>query len=184
MSALGKLKSAVVLESYPINSIQACYKALDSIPAFDITAYGPAKPDEFDVTTKRISVNGRKLQRASSNFNQGKWLTRIAAFSASQTQNKIQVVELGTCVGISAMYMLAGMSSYNGGHLTSFEGSSELAKLSSMHIDKFIEENKLDNISYEIVVGSLDDTLPAWLEKLDEKIDVAFIDGNHQEEST
>lgn len=184
MTTLNKLEAAIDLDKSPIMAVRRCYQELRSIEPFEITAFGPARPDEKNVSAKRVMTEGKRLQHASSNFNQGKWLTRLAALASSQSEGQIQILELGTCAGISAMYLLAGMAARNGGHLTTFEGSSELAALSSGHIDRFLQENNLDNVSYNIVVGSLDETLPAWIQSLKEPINLAFIDGNHQENAT
>lgn len=184
MTTLEELEAAIDLNKSPVLDVRRCYKDLRKIKPFEITAFGPARPDETNVTAKRVMTDGKRLQHASSNFNQGKWLTRLASLTANQTDGKIQVLELGTCAGISAMYLLAGMAAGDGGHLTSFEGSSELAELSSKFIDQFIADNQLSNVSYSIIVGSLDETLPDWIQSLQSPINLAFIDGNHQEQAT
>ena len=184
MSKSDELISVIDLAEVPMQAIRGCYDNLPKISSFEITAYGPANPDEKNVAERRVITDGKRLKHASSNFNQGKWLTRLAAYSASRNNGEIQVVELGTCAGISAMYLLAGMSAKIGGHLTTFEGSGELAQLASDNIDQFIQNNQLGNVSYEVVVGPLDSTLNEWVGALDKKLDLAFIDGNHQEDST
>lgn len=184
MTILNELEAAIDLDYSPILSVRDYYRSLRKLKSFEITSFGPTAPDEKNVATTRVMTNGKKLQHASSNFNQGKWLTRLASLAVNQTNGSIQVVELGTCAGISAMYLLAGMAAGKGGHLTTFEGSNELADLSTKSIDQFILENQLNNVSYSIIVGSLDETLPDWIESIQAPVNLAFIDGNHQEDST
>jgi len=165
-------------------SITSVYRNLKRISPFEIDAYGPPKPDAVNVSKRRVTTTGAGLQHASTNAKQGIWLSRLSAYCAANHQTPIHVVELGTCAGISAMYLLAGMSNGCGGHLTTFEGSAELAALARKHIDGFIERFNLSNVTYEVVVGPIDETFHKWLALHKQPLTLAFVDGNHQEANT
>ena len=129
--------------------------------------------------------SSRTLIRASTRLSQGRWLAQLAATMGERAGGEpIQVVELGTCVGISGMYLLAGMSQGGGGHLTTFEGYQTLADLASFHFEGMIREHGLDNVSFEIKVGRFEQTVPEFFATEHGQLHLVFVDGNHHEEST
>lgn len=87
------------------------------------------------------------------------------------------VVELGTCVGISAAYQAAAQSLNGHGRLYTHEGSPSLASLSQDNL------RSLDLNNATVVPGRFFDTLNATINSL-ERIDYAFIDGHHDELAT
>lgn len=85
------------------------------------------------------------------------------------------VIELGTSLGLTTLYMSKANPQAK---LITFEGCPQTAGKAREHFQK---ENA-DNI--EIVLGNIDETLPARLEKLDQPIDFAYFDANHRYEPT
>lgn len=83
-----------------------------------------------------------------------------------------EMVELGTCLGISSAYMASVGTK---AHLTTFEGAPEVAALAK----KGWETLGLRNI--DCIVGNIDDTLPTFSPA--RPIDMAFIDANHTGEA-
>jgi predicted O-methyltransferase YrrM len=83
------------------------------------------------------------------------------------------VVELGTSLGISSLYLAVA----KGVELTTFEGSPALAARAR----KNFEQLGYSNI--KLIEGNIDKTLPHYL-GLSSKIDVAFMDANHRYEPT
>jgi predicted O-methyltransferase YrrM len=83
-------------------------------------------------------------------------------------------IELGTSLGVSASYLA---SAYPKGKLTTMEGCPQTAAVAQQNFQKL----GLNNV--DLVLGNFNDTLAPTLEKL-QKVDFAFIDGNHQEEPT
>ena len=81
------------------------------------------------------------------------------------------------------MYLMAGISKTGGGHIITFEGSPELADLAKFNITNFLNSNSIKNITFEIIVGSIDENLYEVLENLD-SLALSFIDGNHLEQAT
>ena len=84
----------------------------------------------------------------------------------------MNIVELGTSLGISSSYMaLANRDA----RIITGEGSKAVAKyakrnFAALHLDQV-----------QVIEGNFDDTLPAMLAQLPQ-VDLAFIDGNHREE--
>jgi predicted O-methyltransferase YrrM len=85
------------------------------------------------------------------------------------------LLELGTSLGVSSMYQLSAASD---SFYIGMEGCATTAAIAERNLEKFGDET-----SYSLVIGNFDVMLPGVLEKLD-KIDYAFIDGNHTYEST
>lgn len=84
------------------------------------------------------------------------------------------IVELGTGTGVSTLYMAAACKQ---GKLISLEGNTPLAQ---------VAQNQLDALGYKhatVVSGPFDETLQTALQSLG-KVDLAFLDGNHQKEPT
>lgn len=82
----------------------------------------------------------------------------------------VTIVELGTSLGISALYLSAGNSSAN---VFTLEGCPETARIAQENFNKFPDYN------IELVVGPFEQSLPLLLERINE-IDVLFVDGHHQ----
>ena len=88
--------------------------------------------------------------------------------------NPEKMLELGTCLGIGSAYMAMARQ---GGELTTLEGCPNLSKLAEENFKKL----HLQNI--KIVQGNFDETLDGGGATF-EKVDFAFVDGNHQKEPT
>ncbi len=95
-------------------------------------------------------------------------------FRMTQHLKPATMIELGTSLGISAMYQAAGN---NNGQLYTLEGCTETADAASENF----RMHDFKNIS--CVKGNFNDTLPTLLEKI-KTFDYAYIDGNHTLEAT
>ena len=84
------------------------------------------------------------------------------------------ILELGTSLGITTSYLARGNPSAK---IISMEGATEAAEIARENFKAF----ELSNI--EIAEGNFDDTLSSVLYHLS-SVDLAFIDGNHQQEPT
>jgi len=87
------------------------------------------------------------------------------------------VLELGTSVGMSALYMASAAAENESGTVVTLEGADALAEIAS----ESFERADLSNV--EIVRGAFRDTLSAVLENR-AAFDFAFIDGHHDEIAT
>lgn len=84
------------------------------------------------------------------------------------------ILELGTSVGISALYQVAGNASAK---VITLEGCPETAALARRNFARFPQYN------IQITTGPFDESLPEVLKQID-KIDYLFIDGHHRLEPT
>lgn len=114
-----------------------------------------------------------ELAAASSDFVWGQFLYYVTRAAIPRA-----VIELGSCVGISAGYIAAALHLNGKGHLWTLEGSPESARLAGETL------HGLDHAQRStVVVGRFDDTLRRCL-KSNGPFDLAFIDGHHDGEAT
>jgi len=83
------------------------------------------------------------------------------------------IVELGTSLGISTLYL----AHTPGTTVTTFEGSPQIADTARITFDFAGAKN------IKLIEGNIDTTLPAWLQST-RTIDLVFIDANHRYEPT
>lgn len=86
----------------------------------------------------------------------------------------VHVLELGTSLGITTMY-LAGSS--NNIKCTTLEGCPSVSKIAGENFEKL----NLKNI--ELITGKIEETLPEYLEK-NPVLDFIYMDANHRYEAT
>ncbi len=83
------------------------------------------------------------------------------------------IIELGTSLGINTLYL----SDNKDVRVTTFEGSPAIAEIAALTFEFASRKN------IELVVGDIDHTLPDFLQKVS-RVDLAFIDANHQYDPT
>jgi len=84
------------------------------------------------------------------------------------------IIELGTCLGVTTIYLQKAAPEAK---VYTLEGSPETAAVAK---DTF---NKAGLNNIELITGNFDDTLPGVINSLD-KVDLVFVDGNHQKAAT
>lgn len=164
--------------------ISNIYSGIGKLPTVLTTSYGPQDTTEKHLKSNIIPITGKRLKTSSTNPKQGKWLTSLVESVNEHSNTPKCVVELGTCIGISSMYLLTGMAKNSGGHLITFEGCPELARIAKSNISGLANILDGTNVTFEIILGPFEKTLIDTLENLNHPIDLAFIDGNHRENPT
>ncbi len=86
-------------------------------------------------------------------------------------------LEMGTGVGVSALYLAAALDLNGAGTLVTMEGSEVRAAVARRNLERL----GLDDL-VAVRVGTFARTLPAVLD--DTRVDVAFVDGHHKEDPT
>jgi predicted O-methyltransferase YrrM len=121
-------------------------------------------------------VNNKKQKQVKSlakNALKPKKLAQLLYRLAQEFQPK-NIVELGTCLGITTAYFGMAVADAN---IFTLEGCPQTASVAKDNLAQL----KLENVL--VVVGNFDDTLPQVIQNLTE-LDFVFVDGNHRKEAT
>lgn len=102
----------------------------------------------------------------------GQILFKWIAYLGHEAQRPLEIIELGTSLGITTAY-LASADSRN--RVTTFEGCPSVAEIARQNWGKL----GLRNI--RLIEGNIDDTLYKYAR---ECVDIAYIDANHTEDAT
>ena len=146
--------------------IEALRKELcQSEREIQITDFGAGSTINNSKTRKVKDV----AKNSAKNAKFGKLLYRIIQFYKPKN-----ILELGTSLGISTSYLA---KANNDAQVFTFEGCPETAKIAQENFDK----QNITNTS--ITLGDFNITLAEKLKEIT-TIDLAFIDGNHQQEPT
>ncbi len=145
--------------------------------------------DELDVVDfgSQGSKEGKHYRRKVSEIAQkhlerpevGQLLFRLVNWIGAQEKRPLEVIELGTSLGITTAY-LASADSRN--TVRTYEGSGEVLKVAQ----GVWRALKLENIRW--IEGNIDSTLPdpdrSLLNSALARVDVAYVDANHTYEAT
>jgi predicted O-methyltransferase YrrM len=131
-----------------------------------------------------VELTGWSLVRATSNATQGRWLAELAVLAGARAGGPVQALELGSSVGVSGMYLLAGLAEAGGGRLVTFEGSADLAGRAHDNCAWLLRRFGIQGVSFDVVVGAFQETYAKFLAETRPRLDLVFIDGHHQEEPT
>ena len=122
------------------------------------------------------SINNSKKRRvkdvaqnSAKNVKFGQLLYRIC-----RNFKPKNIIELGTSLGVSTCYLAKANPS---AQVFTFEGCSETAAIAKKNFNNL----NLENI--DITIGDFKETLTQKLEEI-KNVDLAFVDGNHQEKPT
>lgn len=132
--------------------------------------FGAGCPPGGTLRQSRIS---ELAQRAASDPRKGRWLMAAARAAAPSSQAALRILELGTCLGSGADYLMAGAPA--GAEYVGLEGSPALADRTAARL----EEHRLAGKQAEVRPGPFSATLPA-LVKEDRPFDLFFLDGLHE----
>jgi predicted O-methyltransferase YrrM len=117
--------------------------------------------------------NERSIRQIAKNASKSKKIGRLL-FRLSRHVQPNNILELGTSLGLSSLYLAYGSPSSN---IITIEGCPNISKIAA---DNF---QKASMYKIQLETGNFDDKLPEILEKIN-SLDLAFIDGNHQQEPT
>ena len=169
---------------------------LNSQEIIEVEDFGAGSHVDKNKTRKVSTIAASAL---SPDF-QCQWLFRMC-----QLYKPLTIIELGTSLGISTLYITEGSSKKS--TIKTLEGSPKIAALAQRNFDWFYETfeqhglrfsnyDVLDMTQYEqcfnrnpnknrveIVIGNFEKTLQPTLKQLG-TLDMAFIDGNHRYEPT
>jgi predicted O-methyltransferase YrrM len=151
----------------------ACYKVIEAERKKLLQDETIIEVEDFGAGSSVIKTNKRVVKKiAVSSLKPkkfGQLLFRMVQYYQSKT-----VVELGTSFGITSSYLAA---SSNTCKVFTCEGSKNIAAIAKNTF------TKLNLTNVQLVEGDFKNTLPTLLSTL-QKIDLAFVDGNHKKEPT
>lgn len=144
----------------------------DEIAVLDYGSQGA--PEGKRISRRVCDIARTHLERAEV----AQVLFRIVSWLGHQQPRPLQIIELGTSLGITTAY-LASADSRN--RVVTLEGSGELLKIAQ----GVWRALRLENIEW--VEGAIDDTLLSYVRAQAQKaqpVDIAYIDANHTYEAT
>jgi predicted O-methyltransferase YrrM len=154
------IKRKAVLEDF--NSIeQARQQLINSDEKISVTRLGADS-----------RVNNESVRPVSAIAKQGITSARVSKllFNMITDFESKNIIELGTSFGINTMYMAKNPHV----KVTTFEGCPNTAAIAQKNFDKLGYSN------IEIVIENIDETLPQFIHQSTNKVDLVFMDANHQ----
>lgn len=112
---------------------------------------------------------GAKIKSISQPKAGARVLSRLTEFCSPKT-----IIELGTAAGIATMYISVSSPQAD---IFTVEGDELMAEVAAKNFKVFKNKN------IKLIKGRFSDVLPELLQKID-KLDLAFIDGDHGREAT
>lgn len=154
------------------------HQLLNDKSTISIIDFGAGK--STDARSHQVQDQGVKLQSSVADVARASkpviWSRMLYFLTKSAKPNN--VLEMGTCVGISGAYIASAIKENGGGNLISLEGNPESAEISK---ETFRHLGLSDYAS--VIVGPFHSTLDAENEK-DNFFDLVFVDGHHDGEAT
>ena len=156
---------------------------IEALRALLLMSHCEFQMTDFGAGTRRAEVSGagtttiRTIGNVARASKPRRWAELL--FCLVRSTGASSLLELGSCVGISAAYQAAALEVNGGdGRLISLEGVEALAERSARTIEEIGLSHRV-----EVRVGEFGTTMSRAIGDL-EPIDFAFIDGNHDEAAT
>lgn len=138
-------------------------KMLKSKADLEVLPLGAGNKEVIKKPIRKIAANSSKSARYAE------LLERICEYFQPEI-----AIELGTSLGISAMYQASALRE---GFLLTLEGNPDSAKVAQHNFDSLGFQN------IQLIQGDFEQTLPAVLQQIP-RVDYVFFDGNHSQEAT
>ena len=135
----------------------------------DVTDFGSAGSPECKLVQRRVcDIAKTHLERPKI----GQLLFRLVNFIAQHEKRPLEIIELGTSLGVTTAYLASADSRHR---VLTFEGSEAVLRVAQ----GVWRALRLENIAWQ--QGNIDDTLYKCAR---EKLDLAYVDANHTFEAT
>jgi len=133
--------------------------------------------NDFGAGSKTMKSSQRKVsQIARTSLTREKYtqlLAKLVHYFSSQSQHNQKLLELGTSLGITALYL----ASYDNTEVFTVEGSASIGKMAQANFKKMNAKN------IHLIISEFPEALNSF-SKQKENFDLIFIDGNHRYEAT
>lgn len=151
----------------------ACYTAIENRRKTLLADNTVIEVEDFGAGSSVIKTNKRVVSKIAASSLKPKKYAQLLFRMVQHYQPKT-IAELGTSFGITSSYLASGNT---GAKLYTCEGAKNIAAIAQ----QTFAVQQLKNI--ELLQGDFTLTLPQLLQRVD-KIDLAFIDGNHRHKPT
>ena len=149
-----------------------CYHSIENLRKELLRDKRVIDVEDFGAGSLAVPNKEKKVSDIARSFLKPKKFAQLL-FRIVQYYKPHNIVELGTSLGITTAYLGANKTS----EVYTLEGSKNTAAIAQENFQK----PGLQNV--KIIQGNFDDILPLLLSQL-QKLDLAFIDGNHRKEPT
>ena len=150
-----------------------CYKDIEKLRKTAKYTNKTIEIEDFGAGSHILKSNKRKIKDiAKYSLTKKKYAQLL--FRLVNHFKPENVLELGTSLGITTIYLAKGNSHAK---VFSLEGSKEIAKEAKNNF------NKLNVKNIDLITGNFDNTLPKVLSNI-KKLDFVFFDGNHTKDAT
>ena len=165
--------NSIIKEVLKSNQKFYSFKEIESIRSVLKKNNSKIKITDFGAGSLINRAKERRISDLAKNSAKASWLGETL-FKLVNRFEPMNMLELGTSLGISACYQIGANKKAN---FTTLEGCPETAKIA----EKVLSTFKAKNV--KIKIGDFSETLSEVLDNY-EKLDYVFFDGNHQEKPT
>ena len=154
-----------------------CYKTIETLRRDLLKEETVLEIEDFGAGSRVNATNQRTVSAVAKSALKPKKFGRLL-FRMVQYYQPENVLELGTCFGITTSYLSFGNRA---AQVFTMEGAKQIANVAGKNFSTL----SLKNIT--LIEGNFDKTLPSFIQQLKEKnqaLDFIFIDGNHRYEPT
>jgi len=158
-------------QSYP------CYKTIENIRSELLKNETVLEIEDFGAGSRTHVTNKRSISSIAHAALKPKKYSRLLFRIIQHYQSK-NILELGTCLGITTSYLANGNAA---AQVFTMEGAQQIAQVANENFEKL----SLKNI--RLIQGNFDETLPHLVYRFTEEnknLDFVFVDGNHRQEPT
>lgn len=150
-----------------------CYQPIEKLRQELLKNKSQLELEDFGAGSRMHASYKRRINEIALSSLKPKKFARLLFRMVNHYQPE-SVLELGTSLGITTAYLASADEQKP---VTTMEGAKAVASIARNNFDKL----GLENIS--IIEGNFDHAMPHFLNK-QQKIDFAYIDGNHRKEPT
>ncbi|MBL0049063.1 MAG: class I SAM-dependent methyltransferase [Bacteroidetes bacterium] len=146
-----------------------CFSKIEKIREKMLANHSLIFMQDFGAGSLRVNNSKRKISELAMHSAKPKKYGRLLFRLVNKFQPST-ILELGTSLGLSGMYMA---SAHKQAQFISLEGSTELARIAQQNFNALM----LSNV--EVLPGTFEENLSHSIQKL-EKLHFVFFDGNHR----
>ena len=150
-----------------------CYASIEKIRNELLHDKREVDVEDFGAGSLTVPFRKKRISDITRSFLKSKKLARLL-FRIVQYYKPHNIVELGTSLGVTTAYIASANKT---SAVFTLEGAKNIAAIAQENFKKL----ELQNV--KVIQGNFDDTLPELLSWI-QKMDLAYVDGNHRKMPT